>query len=53
MSERSVYRGGLRGELWTASGAARLVLYRQLLVYSEDIGGDGALSSTLQVSRYA
>lgn len=37
MSERSVYRAGLRGELWTASREARIVLSRQLLAYSEAI----------------
>ncbi|CAB1098719.1 unnamed protein product [Ectocarpus sp. CCAP 1310/34] len=38
-SERSVYRSGLRGKLWTASSEARLVLFRQLLAYNGSIDG--------------
>lgn len=37
LSERSVYRAGVRGDLWTASHQARLVLSRQLLAYSDAI----------------
>ncbi|CAM9684554.1 unnamed protein product, partial [Ectocarpus sp. 6 AP-2014] len=38
-SERSVYRSGLRGKLWTASSEARLILFRQLLAYNGSIDG--------------
>ena len=41
-----MYRAGLRGELWTASREARLVLSRQLQAYNEAID-DGV---NLQVS---
>ena len=37
MSRRSVYRAGLRGEVWTTSREARLVLVRQLEAYNEAI----------------
>ncbi|CAM9379052.1 unnamed protein product [Scytosiphon promiscuus] len=36
-SERSVYRTGVRARVWTASGEARRVLYRQLLAYTTEI----------------
>lgn len=51
VSERSVYRAGVRGELWTASREARLVLYRQLLAYSEAMD-DGITLQVCNLSIY-
>lgn len=48
VSERNVYRAGLRGEVWTASREARLVLSSQLQAYNGAID-DGI---NLQVCRF-
>eukprot|EP00752_Nemacystus_decipiens_P010372 g9242.t1 len=61
VSERSVYRAGLRGELWTASREARLVLSGQLRAYGDAFddgvnlqsagGGRHGHASTLETTR--
>lgn len=49
VSERGVYRAGLRGAMWTASTEARVVLYRQLLAYNETVDGIALQVSTAVV----